>query len=222
VSNYASRGRAPRALTERELELVLRVSGEHVRGFRDHVIISLAVGAGLREHEIAALNIGDVMGLASEGANEHQLVRRRVQLRVWKGHRRAPKAGARGKPPKPQEVILSDETRRKLNKWLWLISRTRNGSWAVKDPLFSSRENARISTRTIRAMWARWQTDAGFERLLPFHALRHTYVTNVYRSSGNDIRLAQRLARHGRMETTAIYAHPSEDEILAVARKARS
>jgi site-specific recombinase XerC len=218
MSNFATRGRAPKVLTAAELERVLRVSGEHVRGFRDHCIISLAVGAGLREHEIAALDVIDVVATADVGGG----VVRRLQLRVWKGHRRAPK-GKRKRAPKPQEVILSDECRRKLTKWLALLRAGQGGrTLTLTAPLFASRENARISTRTIRAMWARWQLDAGFDRQLPFHCLRHTYVTNVYRSSGNDIRLAQRLARHGRMETTAIYAHPSEDEVLAVARKAPS
>lgn len=219
MSNYATRGRAPKVLTAAELERVLRVSGEHVRGFRDHCIIALAVGAGLREHEIAALDVEDVVATAEEGGTEKNLIRRRLELRVWKGHRRVRKG--KGKPPRAQEVILSDECRRKLQKWVNSL-RWDGGSLTLTAPLFASRENARISTRTIRAMWARWQTDAGFEMSLPFHALRHTYVSNVYRSSGNDIRMAQRLARHSRMETTAIYTHPSEDEVLRVARKAPS
>jgi site-specific recombinase XerC len=222
MSHFAIRGRAPRALTAHELERVLRVSGEHVRGFRDHCIIALAVGAGLREHEIAALDVIDVVGTMEEGTDVDNPVRRRVQLRVWKGHVRA-RRGKTGKWRKrqPQEVILSDECRRKLNKWVSLL-RWSTGRLVLTQPLFASRQNARISTRTIRAMWRRWQTEAGFESLLPFHVLRHTYVTNAYRSSGNDIRLAQRLARHSRVETTAIYAHPDEDQVLAVARKTPS
>ena len=53
---------------------------------------------------------------------------------------------------------------------------------------------------------------AGFDRLYPFHALRHTAVTNVYRAS-RDLFLAQRFARHVSPLTTTIYTHPSDQEM---------
>jgi len=54
---------------------------------------------------------------------------------------------------------------------------------------------------------------AGFDRLYPFHALRHTAVTNVYRAS-RDLFLAQRFARHVSPLTTTIYTHPSDEELF--------
>lgn len=50
------------------------------------------------------------------------------------------------------------------------------------------------------------------DRLYPFHALRHTAVTNVYRA-GRDLFLAQRFARHVSPLTTAICTHPSDQEM---------
>jgi integrase len=50
----------PRTLTELEQKLILKTTGEHRDGFRDHVLISLALGTGLREHELLALDMGDV------------------------------------------------------------------------------------------------------------------------------------------------------------------
>ena len=50
----------PRTLTELEQKLLLKTTGEHRDGYRDHVIISLALGTGLREHELLALDRGDV------------------------------------------------------------------------------------------------------------------------------------------------------------------
>lgn len=44
----------PRTLTELEQKLLLKTTGEHRDGFRDHVLISLALGTGLREHELLA------------------------------------------------------------------------------------------------------------------------------------------------------------------------
>ena len=63
----------PRTLTDLEQKLILKTTGEHRDGFRDHVIISLALGTGLREHELLALDCGDVY--AEDGR-----ARRRVTL----------------------------------------------------------------------------------------------------------------------------------------------
>ena len=54
-----------------------------------------------------------------------------------------------------------------------------------------------LSPRRVRFAWREWQRQAGFDRLYPFHALRHTSVTAVYRAT-RDLFLAQRFARHAR------------------------
>ena len=48
----------PRTLTDLEQKMILKTTGEHRDGFRDHCIISLALGTGLREHELLALDCG--------------------------------------------------------------------------------------------------------------------------------------------------------------------
>jgi site-specific recombinase XerD len=58
---------------------------------------------------------------------------------------------------------------------------------------------------------------AGFDRLYGFHALRHTAVTNIYRSS-RDLFPAQRFARHASPLTTTIYCHPGDEELRAMVR----
>lgn len=60
MASYAETGRSPRTLTEREHKLLLEVTGEHRNGYWNHVLISLALGTGLREHELLALDCGDV------------------------------------------------------------------------------------------------------------------------------------------------------------------
>lgn len=67
----------PRTLTNLEQKLILKTTGEHRDGYRDHVIISLALGTGLREHELLALDRGDVF-------TDDGRARRRVTLRVFK------------------------------------------------------------------------------------------------------------------------------------------
>lgn len=189
VSNYAQRGAPPVTLSRSEQERVLRESGADHRTFRDHVLILLALDAGLREHELAALDVDDVL-LGGR-------VRRRIRLRVFKGHARIRRR------ERHQWAVLNDTCRRQLERY-------------VKDlapgPLFPSREGGRLSLRQIRELWKRWQKRAGFERHHPFHRLRHTFATNLL-ERGENMRLVQVALRHASQASTEIYTHVS-DELL--------
>ena len=85
-------------------------------------------------------------------------------------------------------------------------------------PLFCNQTGRRISKRRVQVVFRSWQIKAGFDRLYPFHALRHTAVTNVYRSSRN-LFLAQRFARHVSPLTTVVYTHPSDEELTEGVRE---
>lgn len=193
--------RPPRTLTEIEQALLLKVTGQHSAGFRDHMIFSMALGTGLREHEILALDVGDVFD--ASGA-----ARRRVQLRVFKGVRSR---------DEPQETLLPDSVRAKLDRFYrW---KKRQGQSVAPDaPLFVSRRGTRLSKRQVRHAFHVWQERAGFERRLSFHSLRHAACTNLYRRT-RDLRLTQRFARHKSILTTSIYAHPSDDDLLRSVRE---
>jgi integrase len=197
MSNYANSVNRPvRTLTELEVAKILRVSGEHRDGFRDHVIIALALATGLREHEIIALNVGDV----SQDGRRSQ---RHVKLRVFK----------RSSPDESrQEIVLSDSIRAKLDKLLRLRVREES-NLSLDAPLFVSRLAKRLSTRQLRRAFEVWQVRARFERHFNFHSLRHTACSNIYRHT-LDIRLTQRFARHASIESTMIYTHSSDEDLL--------
>lgn len=188
--------KAPRTLTEREQKLLLRVTGEHRSGFRDHVIIATALGTGLRAHELLALDVGDVF----DGDGR---ARRRVQLRVFKRSNDDVSA---------QEVILPNGLRAKLDK-LWRWKRAEGQSLAAAAPLFVSRNRNRLSGRQLRERFAQWQEKAGLDRRISFHGLRHSSCTNLYRAT-KDLRLVQRFARHASITSTMRYAHPSDEDLV--------
>nr|BDT32051.1 tyrosine-type recombinase/integrase [Myxococcus sp. MH1] len=198
MSAYAAVVRAPRTLTEKEVARLLRATGEHKEGFRDHCLYSLALASGLREHELVALNIGDIF-------DERGRARRHVLLHIFKGCRRH---------PRPQEVVLSDTVRAKLEKLLRL-KRSQGHDVEAQAPLFLSRKGLRLSTRQVRHGFGVWQQRAGLERHLNFHSVRHTACTGVYRRT-KDIRLTQRFARQRSIDSTVIYTHPSDDELVRV------
>ena len=207
---YASNAvRAPRALSAAEQKKVLKVSGEHVAGFRDHMILSLALGTGLRELEISALNVGDV----ARGPSE---IRSRIQLTTFARKGRVRPGGAAAAVD--QRVFVPKIVRLKLRKFLaW---KKREGEAVGKDaalfwaPLggHDVANGGRISTRTIRYLFLQWQKRAGFERIFTFHELRHTALTNLYKAT-KDVLLVQQQARHASVTTTQMYSHVSEEDI---------
>ena len=187
--------KAPKTLTALEQARLLKVTGERRAGFRDHIIFSLALGTGLREHEILALDVGDVFGGTGKA-------RRRISLRVFKQCTDNPAI---------QEVIVPGALRIKLEKFYgW--KRQHGQGLDPEAPLFISRNGNRLSARQARDLFRIWQERAGFERRLSFHSLRHSACTNLYRRT-RDIRITQRFARHKSILSTAIYTHPSDEEM---------
>ena len=195
MANYADSTRTPRTLTEREQRALLEVTGEHRAGFRDHCLYAMALGTGLREHELIGLDVGDVF--------RDDRPRRRLLLSVFKG---AGKAGG------TQEVLLSESLRGKLRRFHQWRARVR-GPLTADAALFVSRLGRRLSQRQVRHGFTVWQDRAGFERRVTFHMLRHSAVTNLYALT-KDIRLTQRFARHRSLVTTMVYTHPSEDDLV--------
>ena len=181
---------SPTTLTTDEQRTILRATEGNVR---DHTIISLALGTGLRLAEVVGLDVGDVF--APDGTPR---VRVRVRAAIAKGGRAA-------------DVFLPDRLVAKLKRF-WRWKRQRGESLDTDAPLFCNQSRRRISKRRVQFAWATWQRRAGFDRVYGFHALRHTAVTNVYRAS-RDLFLAQRFARHMSPLTTTVYTHPSDEEL---------
>ena len=163
------------------------------------MIISLALGTGLRLGEIVGLNIGDIY--APDGMPK---VRVRVRREIAKGGR----AG---------DVFLPDRLVTKMARF-WKWKNRRDDALETFAPLFCAQSGQRLSKRRVQFMWRQWQARAGFDRLYPFHSLRHTSVTNVYRKT-RDLFLAQRFARHASPLTTTVYTHPSDDEMREQLRR---
>ncbi len=185
----------PRTLTDSEVTLLLRTSFAHTQGLRDHVIFTLALKTGLREHELLALNIGDVYD--ADGRPKSW-----VQLSVYKR--------SNGNTAS-QQVALNDDCRVRLEKFYKAKIAAGQDIHATA-PLFVSRKQGRLQTRQLRHLFHVWQERAGLERHFSFHALRHTACTRLYAKT-KDIRLVQKFARHKNIVTTSIYTHASDTDL---------
>ncbi|MBZ5639188.1 MAG: site-specific integrase [Acidobacteriia bacterium] len=181
---------APPTLTAAEQKAILRATATNLR---DHTIFSMALGTGLRLGELVGLNVGDVFN--TDGTPR---VRVRIRPEIAKGGRAT-------------DVFLPDRLVVKLRRF-WRWKRDRGEDLVAGAPLFCNQSRRRISKRRVQFAWRQWQKKAGFDRLYPFHSLRHSAVTAVYRAT-HDLFLAQRFARHLSPLTTVIYTHPSDEEM---------
>lgn len=185
-----------RVLSPAEQKKLLDTTGAHVEGLRDHMIYSYALGTGLREHELTALNVGDVW--------QRGRALTKITIRTFKG-------SGRSRAPETQTVFASRLIARKLPKFIaW--KKRQGESLEPGAPLFCSRSGDRIATRTLRHQFKTWQTRAEIEPAQPFHALRHSSMTNLYRAT-KDLRVVQRQARHKNVTTTQIYTHVSDEDV---------
>jgi len=186
---------SPQTLTHDEMHALLAASRGHAR---DHLIFSLALGTALRLSELVGLDVGDVFFTTGEP---------RVRVRI------RPEVAKRGRAG---DVFLPDALFPKL-RGFWRYKLGRGERVDPGAPLFCALSRRRISPRRVQVLFRVWQVRAGLGRLYPFHAIRHTAVSNVYRAS-RDLFLAQRFARHASPLTTVIYTHPSDEELRAKLR----
>ena len=188
---------SPRILTPQEQKRLLHVVRAHASP-RDRALLSLALGTGLRLRELRGLNVGDV-------SPDGKTIQWRVPLDP-----KTTKGGRGG------TAFLVPGVRREVRR---LVSWKRRVGEPVElgSPLFRSRQGRRVSLRRIQFMFREWQAAAGFETIYPFHSLRHSAITNVYRAT-KDLYLTQRFARHSSPLATTIYTHPSDEELYGAIR----
>ncbi|MCG8421212.1 MAG: site-specific integrase [Proteobacteria bacterium] len=168
---------------------------------RNHAIVSLMLGTGLREMEVCALDLADVV---TKSGN----IRSRVVLRI---HKTSPGRQV------PQHVFLPHTLQYNLAEFLkWKI---RHGeSVEPASPLFVSvRGHRRLSTRGLRYILQSLFRALGWSQVKG-HSLRHTFCTNLLSHSNNNLALVQRAARHARLSTTQRYVAPSDAELAVTLR----
>src|SRR5213078_4258248 len=76
----------------------------------------------------------------------------------------------------------------------------------------------RLSTQGIANVIAQFRRDAGIERHVTPHMLRHTVATLLLRN-GVDIRVVQEFLGHASIATTQRYTHVTKDHLIRELRE---
>lgn len=205
----------PRSLSEREIKTLLvqagRVdeSGEiqrkgpalarrrelsgsfgDYRSLRNLALLDLLFATGMRVGEASALDINDFNVMESVFRIKGKGGRHRLAY------------------------IVDKETIRIQRSHLELRASFESESKA----LFINAARERLSTQGIANVITAFRQEAGLERNITPHMLRHTVATLLLRS-GVDIRVVQEFLGHASIATTQRYTHVAKDHLIGVLRK---
>ncbi len=115
-----------------------------------------------------------------------------------------------GKGNKERKIFLTPAAKKSIANWLQL----RNTLSINSNALFISRNNNRITTRTIQNVVKKYVIASGLvPTSISAHKLRHTAATLMYKYGRVDIRSLQQILGHESVATTEIYTHIDEQQL---------
>jgi integrase/recombinase XerD len=159
------------------------------RALRDLALVDLLFATGMRVGEVSALDIEDF--LISESV-----------FRV------------KGKGGRDRLAFVVDEQTLLIQREHFELR-----SQIASDcrALFLNATGERLSTQGIANIISNFRKDAGIERHITPHMLRHTVATLLLRN-GVDIRVVQEFLGHASIATTQRYTHVTKDHLVQVLR----
>ncbi|MGB5811539.1 MAG: tyrosine recombinase XerC [Polyangiales bacterium] len=162
---------------------------------RDHAILEMLYGTGVRVGELGAMNVVD---LDVPGGSARVL----------------------GKGGKERVVPLGGSVLGALDAYLperrGILAKAKSGD---ADALWLSQRGGRLGVRQVQNIVRRYGTLAAGRGDLHPHAMRHTCATHLL-DAGADLRTIQELLGHASLSTTQRYTHVSIDRMMEVYDKA--
>jgi integrase/recombinase XerC len=188
---------APKALTEAAMNKILRKAKEGGNP-RDHALLELLAATGLRAAEAASLTLGDLSLGERSGW---------VTVRLGKGRRR-------------RKVPIHLRARKALSTYLEQEQLSEPATRAARaaEPLFRSRAGEPLTPYALWYTVKKYARLAEVEEVTP-HTFRHSVATRLVRDPQVDMVTAATFLGHSRLDTTARYSRPSEDDLARAAER---
>jgi len=165
-------------------------SAQSYRSLRNLALIDLLFATGMRVGEVSSLNLADFV----------------VAESIFR---------VKGKGGRDRLAFVVDE-RTVTTQRKHIEARTLLNSQSTA--LFLNAAGERLSTQGIANIIAQFRKDAGIERHVTPHMLRHTVATLLLRN-GVDIRVVQEFLGHASIATTQRYTHITKDHLVRVLRE---
>lgn len=159
------------------------------RGVRDHAIIELALGTGLRVSEISDLKVQDVT------------LKREASLIVRSG-----------KGNRMREVRFSSRLKDILKSYL---EYRENKSEYV----FYTGHSDKMSVSALQDVFKKYAKEAGLSEKYSIHCCRHSYAVALFAASGYNLKLVQHQLGHASITTSSVYLSVQNEQLNEAVEK---
>lgn len=178
-------GKIPDILTPEEQErLIDHFNLRYITPHRNKVMIKFLLNTGLRLAEMTNLKWNDINLISG-------------QVKV-----------VEGKGCKDRMIYVDDRMLDDLQAW-----RERQlDEWGNTEYVFTSRNLKLLDGKAVRKMIATYTKKVNIEKNITTHSLRHTFASDLLRSSKNIV-IVQKALGHSDISTTQIYTHIVDDEL---------
>ncbi len=199
---------APKGLTDKQINALLRVASRSRHPARDYALVQVLLQTGMRIGECAVLDFEDI-SFGERGGS--------VTIRAGKGN-------------KARSVPLNASARQALAAYtapglgvepaVPAVARAwpRRRRGVDGTPLWRSQKGGRLSSQAIRRVTDRLVRDCSARGLVPpdasAHTLRHTFAMFYLKDNQGDLIGLATLLGHSSLDTTRIYGQPT-GEMLA-------
>lgn len=160
---------------------------------REHALVSLALGAGLRVSELVNLRLGDFW---QDEAGSWWV---RIQM---------------GKGRKDRLVPVHSSVMEAVKSWVKAEGRFLRRKSDLETYLFSTRQSSRMTTARAWQLVKDLARDAWIEKPISPHSLRHTMAVETLRAGAGPV-IVQKLLGHASLSTTQRYVDHLEQEDLS-------
>lgn len=181
----------PNYLSLNEAQRVIQVYSESkkTREIRNNAIINLCLNCGLRVSEVCSLDISDF----NFESNTFLI---------------------KGKDNKERMGYLNETAKKAVLKYIDVRKNIIPKKRKDENALFLSNKLVRITTSAIRKSIKKTYNKVNIDnKTYSVHTLRHTCATLLYKS-GTDIKTIQEILGHSQVNTTKIYTHLHDEEVM--------
>ena len=176
-----SQARIPEVLSVEEVDrMEAAIDLSKWEGQRNRAIIETLFSCGLRVSELVTLRFADIF-------------KKKHCLRIV------------GKGGKERLVPISDNALKEIKKWMY-DRNVMNIKPGEEEYVFLNRRGAHLTRTMILIMIKNTARDAGIEKTVSPHTLRHSFATALLKG-GASLRAIQEMLGHEDISTTQIYTH---------------